>query len=167
MPGTIRKRIPHDVLPECIEKQATLAEQMKQTSDILKDLVITVKGNGKVGLQETTSQNTRDIAEIVTSLREENSVRNKETEVRQAETIARTVETQVRQKETDARELETKAREAETVVRKAESLKRRNDVWKWWMTILSALIFAAIAIAQAIATQAALARLAALVKLSP
>jgi hypothetical protein len=73
----------HAKLPECAAVQATLVEQMERITENQRKISDKVFGNGRVGLDQQTDTNTRDIAEIIAAIKKMNEARELETKARE------------------------------------------------------------------------------------
>jgi hypothetical protein len=83
----------HAKLPECAAVQATLVEQMERITENQRKISDKVFGNGRVGLDQQTDTNTRDIAEIIAAIKKMNEARELETKAREQEIKERKVDT--------------------------------------------------------------------------
>lgn len=140
-----------DILPECAVSLAVLAERMARIIEDQAKLAEILHGNGKLGLCQDTSENTRSITSILKILDSEIETRKKETEIRELETSVRKAETIARTIETATRIEETAIRKQEANDRKVETSSRKTELRRWWLSTTTSIIVAVLAILQGIA----------------
>jgi len=141
---------PSTMLPTCASYFATLSVNMAQVTKDQAHIAEKIWGNGKTGMDEQLSENTRAITSILSALDKAARVRELE-----AQTLATERKVTLERQEEEAKEKINKEEQLEQEKLEKEA-ERNADIKKWWLGIGAAILLAIIAIIRDYTTQAAI-----------